>query len=202
MRIYFIIVLFLSIVHPSFAQEKNEFSNQEISVDFGSYRTRYAYPITDLFYSSKIIEKYHLKFSARLRSYGTLYFYSTSAYDLTPLVEYYFTKKLKPFYFSVGVGLDTRIRLVHDLRSDATNSVEPIISFAFHGNYKKISFQLPLWTRFYSNGISYTILPEVNYRLGKNTSIFLRDELSSLNIYNPSSQEWVNDAFIGVKLKL
>ena len=164
MRKYLAIISFL-ICQSSFGQEKNSFANHQLSVDFGSFRNRYLYPITDIEYSSPVLQKANLKFSVRLRSYGTLYFYSKSAYDFTPLVEYYFTKTIKPLYFSAGIGLDTRIRIINDDRSEAASSAEPIISMTLYGNLKKLSFKAPLWTRFYSNGISFTLLPEVSIQM-------------------------------------
>jgi hypothetical protein len=147
-RKYLIIILFISVFFPSYGQEKDNLSKHQLTVDFGSFRNRYLYPITDLKYSSPLLKNVNLKFSARLRSYGTLYFYSKSSYDFTPLVEYYFTTTIKPFYFSTGVGLDTRIRLVNDERSEATSSAEPLISLTIYGNYKKLSFKSSLGTRF------------------------------------------------------
>jgi hypothetical protein len=199
MKKYLSIILF-SICQSSFGQEKNSFSNHQLSVDFGSFRNRYLYPITDIQYSSHVFQKVNLKFSARLRSYGTLYFYSKSAYDFTPLAEYYFTKTIKPLYFSAGIGLDTRIRIINDDRSEATSSAEPIISMTLHGNFKKLSFNAPLWTRFYSNGISFTLLPEAFFQIGRRFSIFVRYELSYLTIYKASTHEWRQDNFIGTRI--
>ncbi|MBI4947623.1 MAG: hypothetical protein HY840_14630 [Bacteroidetes bacterium] len=194
------VIILFSIYQSSFGQEKNNFLNHQFSVDLGSFRNRYLYPITDISYGSPVLEKVNLKFSARLRSYGTLFFYSKSAYDFTPLSEYYFTKTIKPIYFSAGIGLDTRIRMINDDRSQAASSAEPLISIAIHGNYKTLSFNTPLWTRFYSNGISFTLLPEASFRIGKRVSIFIRYELSYLAIYKTSTHEWRQDNFIGTHI--
>lgn len=194
------LILFISVFFPSHGQEKDNLSKHQLAVDFGSFRNRYLYPITDLKYSSPLLKKANLRFSARLRSYGTLFFYSKNSYDFTPIAEYYFIKKTNLLYFSVGLGLDTRIRLIHDERSIATSSVEPLISFTIHGNYKKIYFNTPIWTRFYSNGISFSLLPEISYQIGKRFSLFLRYEMSSLSIYNPSTYEYRQDNFIGTHI--
>jgi hypothetical protein len=198
-RKYLAIISFL-ICQSSFGQEKNSFINHQLSVDFGSFRNRYLYPITNIQYSSPVLQKVNLKFSVRLRSYGTLYFYSKSAYDFTPLAEYYFIKTTKPIYFSAGIGLDTRIRIINDDRSETASSAEPIIRMTLHGNYKKFSFNTPLWTRFYSNGISFSLLPEASYQIGKCFSIFLRYELSYFSVYNLSTHEWRQDSFIGTHI--
>ena len=193
-------ILFVLIILPSYGQEKDNLSKHQLSANFGSFRNRYLYPITDLKYSSALLKKVNLRFSARLRSYGTLFFYSKSSYDFTPLAEYYFTKKIQPFYFSAGVGMDTRIRLVNDERSEATSSSEPLISLTIYRNYKKLSFNIPFWTRFYSNGISFSLLPGASYQIGKRFSIFLRYELSSLSIYKVSTHELRQDCFIGTQI--
>jgi hypothetical protein len=196
--LYFI--LFVLIFSPSYGQGKDNLSKHRLSVDFGSFRNRYLYPITDLRYSSALLKKVDLRFFMRIRSYGTLFFYSRSSYDLTPLAEYYFTREIKPFYFSAGIGLDARIRLVNDERSEATSSAEPLLSLTLHGNHKKLSFGAPLWTRFYSNGISFSLLPEASCQVGKRFSLFLRCELTYLSIYKVSTHEWRQDCFIGTHI--
>lgn len=201
MRKQFSIILpLLLLCQLSFGQEKDTLLKHQLSIDFGSYRNRYLYPITDIKYSSPVYKKINLKFSARLRSYGTLYFYSKSAYDFTPLAEYYFTKTIKSFHLSAGAGLDTRIRLVNDVRSEATSSAEPLFSLTMYGNYKKLSFNTALWTRFYSNGISFALLPELSYQIAKRFSFFARYEISYLTIYKASIYEWRQDCFVGTHI--
>ncbi len=190
---------FFLLIQSAFAQEKSDFPNPQFSIDFGSFRNRYLYPITNLKYVSPLLKKVNVKFSARLRSYGTLYFFSKSAYDFTPQAEYYFTKEMKPLYFSAGLGAEVRLRFVGDPRSFATSSVQPIFSLSFHGNYKKIYLDMPLWTRFYSNGISLALLPEFSVHASNSISIFLREEVSYLSIYKMQTHEWRQDVFLGVK---
>ncbi len=200
MRKLFPLVLFVLSFSSSYGQGNENLSKSQLSVDFGSFRNRYLFPITDIRYTSPVLKKVNLKFTGRLRSYGTLFFYTKTAYDFTTLAEYYFVKQGKPIYFSAGVGLDTRLRLLHDERSEAKSSVEPLISLAVHGTNKKLSFNVPYWTRFYSNGISFTWLPETAYRVGKRFSLFLRYELSYLSIYKESTHEWRRDCFIGTHI--
>lgn len=214
MRAYFIVIICISVLGmcPSlFAQEMNTFTNHQVSVDVGSYRNRYFYPITDVQYSSPLFTKANLKFSARLRSYGTLFFYSADAYDVTPLVEYFFSppalgvspiSEAVRFTCSAGLGVDARIRLVRDIRSDAVSSVEPLLSVTLRCYSHKISFQTPLWTRFYANGISFTVLPEVSYRIVEGCSLFLRYELGYLMLYQSIAREWRSDVFIGIHFLL
>jgi hypothetical protein len=196
----FIVILIAAISHLLSGQEKNELTNHQVTADFGSFRNRYLYPITDLGYASPVLKKFKLRFSARLRSYGTLFFYSNSAYDFTPQVEYYFTNVPKSFYFSAGLGLDTRIRLVNDDRSEAKSSAEPLLSLTAHGKYKKFYFNAPLWARFYSNGISFSIKPEAAWQITHRFSLFVRYEASYLRIYKISAHEWRRDCFIGTHI--
>ena len=193
------------------AQEKSTFTNHQVSMDIGSYRNRYFYPMTNVQYSSPLFTKANLKFSARLRSYGTLFFYSTDAYDATPIVEYFFSSPVlgvSPISEAVrlscsaGLGVDARIRLVRDIRSDAVSSVEPLLSVTLRGDSHKISFQTPLWTRLYDNGISFTVLPEVSYRIVEGCSLFLRYELGYLLPYQSTARDWRSDVFIGIHFLL
>jgi hypothetical protein len=197
-------VLFLCFIVSNFihAQEQNSLTKNTISVDFGSLRNRYIFPKTDIIFTSSLIKSSAFRVSARLRSYGTLYFFSKTAYDFTPLLEYYTSKTEKSLYFSAGIGLDTRIRLVNDSRSTATSSVEPLLSLALHGNYKKVSYSLPLWTRWYSNGMAYTILPQINWNLSEKNALFVRYEMNFLRISKNVSNEWNQDVFMGLKRSL
>jgi hypothetical protein len=195
-KLFFLCLLIGNFIH---SQEINTLNKNSISVDFGSLRNRYIYPKTDIIFTSSLIKSSAIRVSARIRSYGTLYFFSKSAYDLTPLVEYYFSKTEKPIYFSAGVGLDARIRLMNDSRSTATSSLEPLFCMALHGNYKKVSYALPLWTRWYTNGISYTLLPQFNWKLNEKNALFIRYELTYLRISNNVSNEWSQDVFLGIK---
>lgn len=199
MRKYLIIVQLIVAVSLSFGQESTNMLSHQISADFGSFRGRYVFPMTNIIYNSPLLKKMNVKFSARLRSYGTLFFVTKDAYDFTPLGEYYFSNLVRPIYFSVGLGLDTRIRLVNDERSEATTSIEPIVSVAVHAKYKAFSCSLPIWTRLYSNGISVTALPEISYSISPKVSIYLRYELSYLSIYKTDTHEWRHDTFIGTR---
>lgn len=181
----------------SYSQTKNSFDNHQFSIDFGSFRNRYLFPINDIRYCSPVFSKFNIRFSVRVRSYGTLYFFSKIAYDFTPIGEIYFTQKIQPVYFSARIGFDTRIRLLKDERSQEISSLEPLICLAIHGNYKKFSLTMPLWTRFYSNGISFALMPEISYLFGKRLSIFYRYEGSLLSIYKAAPSEYRQDMFIG-----
>ena len=191
-------LLFLSSL--LYGQNMDYLSSSKLTVDFGSFRNRYFYPITNIKYNSALLKKANIKFSVRLRSYGTLFFFSKNAYDISPIAEYYITKTAKPVSFSAGIGLDARIRLVNDERSDVTSSVEPLVSMTLSGGHRKILYNIPLWSRFYSNGVSFAIFPAAYYRLGNKFSIFIRYELSYLTIYMVSAHEWRRDIFIGTQI--
>ncbi len=197
-QLFFLCLLLSNFIH---SQESSSLNKSSFSVDFGSLGNRYIYPKTDINFSTSLIKSSAFRVSARLRSYGTLYFFSKTAYDFTPLMEYYFTKTEQLLYFSAGIGLDARIRLVHDSRSSASSSVEPLLSLALHGNYKKVSYSVPLWTRWYTNGMSYAILPQINWELNNN-ALFIRYELNYLRISKNVSSEWSQDLFLGLRRSL
>ena len=191
-----LIVLWNSI--PLFSQESSAFSQHELSVDFGSLRNRYVFPMTDIRYKTPVLSKIPLQFSVRMRSYGTLFFVTKTAYDFTPIAEYVFKKESSAYYFIAGLGLDARLRFVNDSRSTVTSSVEPLIVLSANGNFEKWNFCAPLWTRFYSNGIAFTILPEASYKFNEKIGVFARYEWSLLSLYDAKSYEWRRDLFVGV----
>ncbi len=191
------IAFFVALVPSSRSQESDDLTAHKLSLDFGSMRNRYLYPFTNVRYISPLIKKVNANFSLRLRSYGTLFIFSKSAYDITPQVECFFTKKVKPVYFSAGVGMDMRVRLVKDERSSAVSSAEPLVSVSMFSQFKKFRLATPLWTRFYSNGISFSLLPELSWQINK-FSLFFRYEISTLNTY-VGVQEWRHDSFVGLQ---
>lgn len=181
-----------------FSQENRAFSQHELSVDFGSLRNRYVFPMTDIRYKTPVLSKIPFQFSVRMRAYGTLFFVSKTAYDFTPIAEYLFKKESSTYYFTAGLGFDSRLRFVNDIRSTATTSVEPLVALSANGNFEKWNFRTPLWTRLYSNGIAFTILPEASYRFNENIGLFGRYEWSLLSFYGIKSHEWRRDLFVGV----
>jgi hypothetical protein len=185
-----------------FSQENPPFSQHELSVDFGSLRNRYIFPMTDIRYKTPVLSKIPLQFSVRMRSYGTLFFVTKTAYDFTPIAEYVFKKEKSAYYFTAGLGFDARFRFLNDIRSTATTSVEPLVALSANGNFEKWNFRAPLWTRFYSNGIAFTILPEVNYKFNEKIGLFARYEWSLLALYGAKSHEWRRDLFVGASFQI
>ncbi len=187
---------------PLFSQESSAFSQHELSVDFGSLRNRYIFPMTDIRYKTPVLSKIPLQFSVRMRSYGTLFFVTKTAYDFTSIAEYVFKKKSSAYYFTAGLGLDARLRFVNDSRSTATTSIEPIVVLSANGNFEKWNFSAPLWTRLYSNGIAFTILPEASYNFNEKIGVFARYEWSLLSLYGAKSHEWRRDLFVGASFQI
>jgi hypothetical protein len=179
------------------AQEQHALNTHRIAADFGSYRNRYLYAITDLHYKSPLSEKLPLAFSARIRSYGTLFFFTKTAYDITPQLAYFFTREPKLFYLSAGAGVDARLRFSKDERSDAVSSAEPLVFVTAHSSWKKLRAGVPLWTRFYSNGISFSLQPEVAWQFSSHIAAFARYEWSYLRVYKNTTSEWRRDCFVG-----
>lgn len=192
-------LLFVLIVSFSAYSQTISMNKHSVSLDFGSVRNRYVYPMNSLTYQSPVFTKYRIDFSVRLRSYGTWYLFSKSAYDFTPIAKLYLKDEKSILNYFVGLGVDARIRLVNDERADVSSSTEPIVALGMIGNFKKVSFSLPQWTRFYSNGISFSVLPEGSYHLSEKFSAFARYELTYLSVYKNLTHEWRQDCFIGVK---
>ena len=188
-------ILFFSNFH-SFGQVSTIEDRHSIALDFGSYRNRYLYPITNLSYNTPTLHNF--KISARLRSYGTLYVFTKSAYDISPILEYRIltNEKLKLY---AGIGLDAQIRFVNDTRSSATSALIPIVSMNLSGKYNRSSFKISSWNRFYSNGYSISFLPTIQYSISSKFDCFARYEINFLNTYNHSTHEWLQDLFIGTQ---
>jgi hypothetical protein len=174
-------------------------SSPSFSMDWGSYRNRYLYPISQVRYTTPEWQKWPIQFQIRLRSYGSWYLFSKSAYDLSPQLEYLFHPKSTSFSASLGVGLDTRIRLVQDERSNAKHSAEPMLISSLQFHRPGITFTFPTWLRLYSNGMAYTVLPECSLNLNARIQATFRYELSYLKLYNYSTHEWRRDCFVGLR---
>lgn len=180
------------------AQENVLRNSHQLSYDAGTLRNRYIYPATNVQYTAPVLKRLPVQLSVRLRSYGAYWIFSKSAYDITPLAGYHFTAATSPFGFAAGAGADIRLRLLNDERSEATSSAEPLVFAAGTFTSNRFYAKLPFWTRFYSNGISFTLLPEAGWHCGKHLQLFLRHEQSLLSIYGLQTHEWRGDWFIGL----
>lgn len=114
-------------------------------------------------------------------------------------MEYPLLKYNDGVSFSAGIGADIRIRILNDLRSEATSSAEPLITLTTRITTNRIGAEFPLWTRFYSNGISFAFLPQFHNNFSERVGIFLRYELTYLTVYGGVTSEWRQDSFLGVK---
>jgi hypothetical protein len=192
----FILVLLANVCSSWSQNDKHQFS-----IDAGSYRNRYLYPITNISYQSPTLFD-HFDLSVRLRSYGTFYFYTKDSYDVSPIAYYTVYKNEEhQLIAKAGLGADLRLRFVNDERSSATTSCEPIVALNLSKKWSKLKLQITNWNRFYQNGISFNLMPEIQYDLGKRFFIYGRYEWTFLQIYQ-SSHEWRQDCFIGVGFKI
>jgi hypothetical protein len=195
------ISLLLCVCATSHAQWSQDAARPSLSLDMGSLRNRYLYPITNVRFTSAAIGGSRFRIGVRLRSYGTLFVFSRSAYDVTPTIEYMLHAAGNGFYLTAGAGLDARLRLVKDERSKATSSAEPLLSVSAFGRVKRFRLALPFWMRFYSNGMSYTVLPECSFAWSDRWSVFARYEVGLLHIQHTDIHEWRRDAFIGISVR-
>lgn len=186
------VLLFSSLF--AFGQEKGS-----LSIDWGSWRTKYLYPVTNIRYDSPYFLK-NVQIQTRLRSYGTLFFASKDGYDFSPIATYRLQKKESKVSFHLGFGTDVRIRLVNDSRAHVSSSAEPIIYADVRYDFGKWQVKLPLWNRYYANGIGFSILPEIAINAGKKLSIFSRFEANYMAVYN-YDHAFSTDVFIGLKWK-
>jgi hypothetical protein len=194
------LVLLLCLLFTGTAFAQTTPARASLSLDFGSMRNRYLYPINNLRFESGDVGKLPLRISARLRCYGTWVLFSKDAYDLTPLAEWRFGKG--QWQFAAGAGFEARLRLVNDERSQAESSVEPLVSLTGSVNHGKWAAQLPLWTRFYSNGLSLTLQPEVSYSFAQRWKCLARVETGCILLTSSPGTEWRLDSFLGVGYSL
>ena len=139
--------MWVYVISFSHAQENKQLKST-ISTDFGSYRNRYLYPITNIIYTTSL--RNELLFYSRIRSYGTLFYFSKTAYDITPILEYKLLNKTTCKLF-VGIGSDMRIRLEKDSRGTQVSSIEPLVSINTSFHQTNWILNTPLWTRLYNN---------------------------------------------------
>lgn len=198
MKFKSLVTKLLCIISLSYAQEKQQ-CKSIISTDFGSYRNRYLYPITNVTYTTSL--RNELLFSARIRSYGTLFYFSKTAYDITPILEYKWVDK-SVWKLYAGIGADQRLRFEKDKRGTQVSSMEPIVSISPYFRKPKWIFTAPLWSRFYNNGVGFTLLPEIKYKLYTLWYIYGRYEISFLTNYRSTNYQFQRDCFIGIQRSL
>jgi hypothetical protein len=198
MKINSLVMMLLCIISLSYAQEKQQVKST-ISTDFGSYRNRYLYPITNVTYTNSLRKE--LLFSARIRSYGTLFYFSKTAYDLTPIIEHSLINNSN-WKLYAGLGADLRLRLEKDRRGTQATSMEPLLSISPYFYRSKLIFKTPLWTRFYTNGIGFTLIPEIKYQFHSQWSVYGRYELSYFTNYQQDNYQFQRDCFIGIQKRI
>jgi hypothetical protein len=175
--------------------------HHSISLDFGSYRNRYAFAMNNVRYDSPTLTSKSISIHARLRCYGTWFLFSHIAYDITPWMEYPLLKNNERFSLTAGLGADIRLRFLNDSRSEAVSSSEPLVTLTSRFTMNKFGMELPLWTRFYSNGISFALQPQFGYDVSERFALFARYELTYLTVYGGVTSEWRQDSFIGARYK-
>jgi hypothetical protein len=186
----------------AFTQMVNAQSDKHVlSLDFGSMRNRYPFPMNNVRYDSPALTSKNISVHARLRCYGTWFLYSHIAYDITPWAEYPVLKNNERFSLTAGLGADIRLRFLNDSRSEAVSSAEPLVAVTSRFTKSKFGIELPLWTRFYSNGISFAVQPQLRFDVSERFALFARYELTYLTVYGGVTSEWRQDSFIGASMK-
>lgn len=170
---------------------------KHIGVAVGSIRNRYPYPVTDACFHSQMGYQSPIRVYARLRAYGIRSIANGHDYDLTIHGCYEFGSDSSGMTTYAGLGLETMIRIQGDDRSQATSGVQPMVVMGIRADHGRLYLNFPLWTKFYSNGISISAVPEFGYPLNKKFDVYLRPELSWLSFYNGSGHEWRYDMLIG-----
>lgn len=160
---------------------------------FGSLRNRYPYPVTDVNFRMVLFNGKGL-LDARLRAYGLKSLFNGKNYDLAVYAHkaYAVDENLAGYF---GAGAELMLRLNGDDRSQATSGVQPLLVFGSMLHEKKFYFNVPIWTRFYGNGISFSILPEPSYKV-RDVQFFVRYELSLLALYH-GGHEWRHESMLG-----
>lgn len=202
--LFFLLIAFMMMSATICAQDEQLVSPTAVNKDgfhirggigLGSRVKRYPYPITDLSFRVFVFKSRAL-FDARLRAYGIKSIFGGRNYDLTAYFHKIWPKGNNLTYY-VGGGAELMLRINGDDRSQATSGVQPMLMFGSMYHPGKFSFNLPVWTKFYGNGISLSVLPEPSYKITDKVQLFLRYELSFLALYNGTSQDWRHDALLG-----
>jgi hypothetical protein len=201
MKKVLILLLFLSPCIVS-AQE-NLHGDKSISFDFGSWRNRYWYPISDLQFRNNELFKSYWGIDMRFRSYGSWFLTGLKSMDFTMIGKLEFIQPNPGSRFWIGVGVDVRLRNNNDVRSSEVNSAEPLLMMEWQKEFgKNFVLRVPLWSRWYSNGMSLTLLPAAEYNMNKRWCLFTRFEGTWLNIRHQKDSEWRRDLFFGLRMQL
>lgn len=176
------------------AQEKSGIHGRA-GIGIGTRAQRYPYPITDISFRVVVFKSQAL-FDTRLRAYGIKSIFGGRNYDLTAYIHKVWSVR-DDVTFYAGGGAELMLRINGDDRSQATSGVQPMLLFGSMYFKGKFHFNFPVWTKFYRNGISVSVLPEPSYKITDKVQLFLRYELSILALYNGTSHEWRHDALLG-----
>lgn len=195
----FLFIFFLLFSSCLFSQIDSSI-HQRASFGIGSLRNRYPYPVTDFGYVSPLF-KNHFRIETNLRAFGIRSLFNFRTYDLSALANYNKTLNEKMLFYA-GAGFNIRMRFIHDDRSTAVTSAEPILKTGLQFQQNKFRFGFAMQSNFYANGIGVSAFPEISFRAWKRGLIFIRFETSHLSVYKLSSHEWRYDSFAGIHFLL
>jgi len=183
--------------------QENTLGQKSLAFDIGSWRNRYWYPISELQFRNDEMFKSNWGAEARYRSYGSWFLNGVKSIDVTLIGKNKIRFPQPGTHLWIGAGVDIRLRNFNDERSAEVNSAEPL----FMMEWKKIinpkfHLRIPLWSRWYSNGMSLSLLPTAEFYLNERWGVFTRFEGSLLNIYHQKDSEWRKDLFFGLRMQL
>lgn len=197
-----LIVFLLMVSGISNAQEKMQ-SQKSIAFDIGSWRNRYWYPISEFQFRNDELFESNWAAEARYRSYGSWFLTGVKSVDVTLIGKNKIRFPQPGTLFWIGAGVDIRLRNNNDERSAEVNSAEPLFMLEWAKNITpKFHLRVPFWSRWYSNGMSLTLLPTAEFYLNERWGLFTRFEGSWLNIRHQKDSEWRKDLFFGLRMQL
>ncbi len=182
----------------SICQQHSVQTKNQLCFDIGLSKTNKQYPNTTINFKTALHDNFI--YSIRIRSYNTFYFYSNSAYDISPQVEYFMHHTLSKYNFLVGFGVEAQYNLKDKFRNTNSNlSIKPMVSATVMGSIRCLRYQIQSRFTLNDHKIGVLLLPEVAYRGGNNYSIFTRYELGVCKLDNFPLNELKQTFFIGVQ---
>jgi hypothetical protein len=198
MKSLIIVYLFLCIGSIKAQQHSVQTKNQ-LSFDVGICPTPTIKTSSTLTFKTAL--HHHIIYSIRLRSFNTYYFYSKSAYLVSPQVEFFLHNNFSKFNFLVGVGFENQVTLNDKSRNINSSSYsKPLITATFMGSFHCLRYQVQDRITITKDGIGMTLLPEIVYRAGDNYSIYIRYELGMCKRDNFPTSVFKQHLFVGVQL--
>lgn len=199
MRFWLLLAVLGGLVGPVAADS----TNWEVQTLWGSLRTPYLYPISELEVRSPgvLVAGWPLRADLRWRSYGNLWFFSPQSDDLQARLELPLALE-GPLEAAGQLGWELGLRLQNDLRSAATSYGCPVVGWEMRGHWDWFRAAVNLEVQVFQDGLGLRVSPTLRCQLLPALAVTAKLDGQDLVSWTRGLNEWHWETLAGLTLSL